>query len=41
MKRNGTNVIDVDLNEKFKRLQNENQKLKDLVDQSLIEKLTK
>jgi hypothetical protein len=33
MKRNGTSVIDVDLTEKYKKLQQENSKLKELVDQ--------
>lgn len=32
MKRNGTSVIDVDLNDKLKRLQQENLRLKELVD---------
>lgn len=32
IKRNGTSVIDSDLNEKYKRLQQENMKLKEMVD---------
>jgi hypothetical protein len=41
MKRNGTSVIDVDLNDKYKRLQQENSRLKELVDEELVEKLRK
>lgn len=41
MKRNGTSVIDVDLNDKYKRLQQENNRLKELVDEELVEKLRK
>lgn len=36
IKRNGAAVIDVDLNEKFKRLQQENHRLKELVDEELV-----
>jgi hypothetical protein len=39
MKRNGTAVIDIDLNEKYKKLQQENNRLKGLVDEELVEKL--
>lgn len=40
MKRTGVE-IDVDITDKFKRLQNENQKLKEMVDKDLVEKLRK
>ena len=40
MKRTGVE-IDVDITDKFKRLQSENQKLKEMVDKDLVEKLRK
>lgn len=40
-KRNGANHVDLDINEKLKKLQVENEKLKEMVDKDLIEKLQK
>lgn len=40
-KRTGANIIDLDLNDRLKRLQTENDKLKEMIDRDLVEKLKK
>jgi len=41
MKRNGAEGVDGDLGEKYKKLQQENVRLKQMVDQEFVEKLKK